>query len=225
MAISRITANTVTASSVTPSGYQSGDYVVFGAIEMGSSTPINTPSGNTLIASATDSTNSWAMHVSGVFATSSASIGTVTYSLPSVNAISYVVYRGVNATTPFSNASGQAGTGTTISYSGIVTMTQAGGAGTSWVVYCGTADSGTAAVNAVPPTATTLISATQNVHSTAPVFELDFFDTNTTKSSASFNSKTLAASAPWLTKMFELNAAAAGGGTTAYNLMMMGVGS
>lgn len=206
MALSRVTSGHSSSSSITFSGvYAAGDYIIVHALNTSSATIPSVPAGYTSIASASDSTNGLGVVVFGKFATSSAEAAVTA---TNATAGSWAMYRGVNTTTPYSNAGGQSGSGTTISYSGIVTMTQAGGASTSWAIYTAGLKSSTSQAYNVPPTNTSLTPSTSNFFAGPPPYETAIFDTNAGVASASFNSKTLAATAPWLTKTFELNAAA-----------------
>lgn len=205
MAISRITAGASSTNSVTYSGsYAAGDIIVVQAINTSTSVLPTVPSGYTLVANVSDSTDSMAMSIFWILATSSSMTG---ITISNCTVASWAIYRGANTTTPFTNPSGQSGSGTSISYSGIATMTQSGGAGTSWVLVFSGANHSTSQLYNAIPTATSLIVLTSNYYVGPPAYEVDMFDTNTTASSYSFNNKTLAVTTPWFTKTAELNAA------------------
>lgn len=211
MAISRKSAGASFGSNVVSftGTYAANDVIVIVAVTVSSSTVPSLPSGYTLITNGSDSTNGWAMSMFYKVATSSSETGPT---ISGASAASWAIYGGVNTTTPFTNPAGQTGTTTSVSYSGIVTMTQSGGAGTSWVLYTATGKGGGGGLFNAIPTSSALVGATSNFQTTAPAYEIDIFDTNAAVSAASFNTKTSTAAVPWISKTVEMNASTGGGG-------------
>ena len=194
MAITRISSG---ATSSFSGSYVAGDLIVIHAVDTTTSAIPLTPSGYTQISSGQQSANSFAMAAFYKFATSSSE----TYpTISNGTAASWVIYRGV-AATPFVAIGGQSGTGTSISYSGIVTFQNPGA---DWVVTFGAASTNVGAVGGHPPNSTALV-----VEAIASNYEAAIFDTGVAVSTYGFNSKTLSASTNWLTKTAELVAGAA----------------
>lgn len=181
--------------------FVANDLAVIVCINSTNNTVPSTPSGYTSLSSAQQSADGSAMAIFYKFMGASEAYPTITNS----NASIYAIYRGVNLTTPFVQTGGQTSTGSsaTISYSGIGAFQNAG---KDWVLTFGVAHQANAAVGSSPPTSMTLPT---NGEITGTPYDVALFDSNTTLSSYSFNSKTLANAAVWMTKTTELQAAAA----------------
>jgi hypothetical protein len=181
MAISRLSSGNAANGSLSYSGsYAAGDIIVLTVLNTANASGPLTPTGYTLLAGGQDSTHAFAMNVYYKFATSSSETApTVT----NATSLAYAIYRGVDSTTPFSGTGGQAGTGTSISYSGIVTFANPG---SDWIITIGVAKGITGAVGSHPPTSNTLVTEYKVTNDDNVIM-----DTNAPVSSYSFNSKTL----------------------------------
>lgn len=187
MALSRITQGL--AGSFT-AGYAVGDLIVILSANLSAATVPSTPSGYTLLTSATQAASS-ALAVFWKVATStSETYPTITNSSDSV----YAIYRGQHAT-PFVGTGGQSSSGasTTISYSGIASFANPAN---DWVLTFAVSTVNGGAMPSFPPTAQTLVQNSSNF--------LAIFDSNSAVSSYSFNSKTLSAASITMTKTTEL---------------------
>lgn len=202
MAIARTTSgNHIGGTSTTfAAGYSVGDLIVICQENTAALTLPSTPTGYTSLVTGQDSTNSLAMRVCWKIATSTSESTTPS----NTTSITYAAYSGVNTTTPFTNVAGQSGATTTISYSGIATFANPGN---DWVLTFATVKGITGNAGSVPPTAQTLVTEYKVTSD-----DNALFDSNAAVSSYSFNSKTLAAALPWLTKTAELQMATGGGG-------------
>lgn len=193
MALSRVTGafGSLAASSIGfAAGYAVGDAIFIVAANRSGSTPPTLPAGWTSVGSV--GFTSIAMNIGvKIAASTSETSGTWT----NATDIAYVIYSGA-ASTPFSNVSGQQGTSTSISYSGIVSY---GNPSNDWVIAFAFAGSNTGNLTAVPPTSTSIVTGNSGA-----AFELAIFDSNGPLSSYSFNSKTLGASVTWVTRTVEL---------------------
>lgn len=214
MAIARRAAGSGLAGSASfTTSPNANDYILLWLVNSAALTP-GIPSGYTSIAAGLDSANGLGVRLVGKVATGGETMPSVT----NTTVIAWAIYSGVNTTTPVSNAGGQQGNSASISYAGIVTMAQVGGAGTSWVIYTVGANQSTSQLYNAAPNSTSLVAGTSNFWAGPPPYETAIFDTNAPVSSASFNSKTLAATTPWFSKTIELNAAVGGGPATPTNL-------
>lgn len=214
MALARVTGCFGSAPSNTigfAGGYAVGDSIFILAFNHSGSTVPTLPAGWSSVSSV--STGTWAMNIGHKKAVSTSDTsGTWT----NATDISYVIYTGT-ATIAYSNVGGQAGTSSTIAYSGIGTF---GNPSHDWVICFAAASSNAGNMTAAPPTSTSIVTGNAGA-----AFEICIFDTNGPVSSYSFNTKTLGASVTWMTKTVELVAATGGGGTISHNLTMLGVGS
>lgn len=205
MAISRVASGNGAAGTAALSGtWVAGDLIVLVLGNSANATP-PIPTGYTSDAAGLDSTNALGIRVVHKYAVGGDTMPTVS----NCTSISWAIYRGVNATTPFVQAAGQSGTTATISASGIVTYQSP----SDWVVIAAFAKGITGNVGSHPHTNMVLVTeyktgSDDNV----------LTDSNTPLSSYAFNSKTLDAAVPWFTKTFELVAATSGGGGTPTNL-------
>lgn len=198
--ISRIVSGNAANGSLTyTSGYAVGDIIVLCAQNTAASTVPSVPSGYTLLTNSQDTTNGFSIGVFYKFATSTSETApTVT----NATSLTYTIYRGVDTTTPFSGTGGQAGSTSTINYSGIATYNQAG---SSIVLMFAAVKGITGNAGNVPPN-TSRVSTEYKTGSDNNVM----FETLGVMSAYSFNGKTLAAALPWLTKTTEMRAATTG---------------
>lgn len=196
MAISYIASGGAQANTITiPVGHATGDLLVMFAFRDGSTTAPTIPAGWTQVGlnTGTLTSSSTAYRVA---TSSSETSGTWT----NADALICHVYRGQLASgTPVINSGAQAGTGTSVNYSGIVTMT---GPGTSWVaLFAGHSSVDTSLET--PKTGTT--NRSNNVGATC---EVAGHDTNSTVASFSFGSVTVGGtSGSYITKTVEILAA------------------
>lgn len=198
MAISFISAGGAQAATITiPAGHATGDLLIMFAFRDGSTTAPSIPAGWTQIGLNTGTSVS-STTAYRVATSSSETSGTWT----NANAIVCHVYRGQLATgTPVVNSGAQAGTGTSVNYSGIITMT---GPGTSWVaLFAGHSSIDTSLET--PKSGT--VNRSNNVGATC---EVAGHDTNGTVASFSFGSVTVGGtSGNYITKTVEILAATA----------------
>lgn len=201
MAISYINSGGTQANTITiPSGHAAGDLLVMFAFRDGSTTAPTIPTGAGWIqvglntGTATSSSTAYK-----VASSSSETSGTWT----NANALICHVYRGQLTTgTPVVNSGAQAGTGTSVNYSGIVTMT---GPGTSWVtLFAGHSSTDTALETVKPGT----INRSNNV---GAICEVAGHDTGGPVASFSFGTVAIGGtSGNWITKTIEILAATGG---------------
>lgn len=193
MAISRLTSganasNTVTFNSV----YGVDDCIVAWVTNNATATVPTLPAGWTSVTSVT-ANNQAAILAYKFAASTSESSGTWT----NATAINYAIYRGVDKTTPFTNAAGQTGTGsTTISYSGIVSFSNPGA---DWVLTMSMISNQTGKAYSHPGT-----NQFYHIDIGASTYEATMYDSGGAVASYSFNSKTLSASLNSMTKTVEL---------------------
>lgn len=196
MAISFIGAGGAQANTVTiPVGHATGDLLIIYAFRDGSTTAPTIPAGWTQVGLNTGTTVSSATGYR-VATSGSETSGTWT----NADAMVCHVYRGQLATgTPIVNPGAQAGTSTTVNYSGIVTMT---GPGTSWVaLFAGHSSIDTSLET--PKTGT--VNRSDNV---GAICEVAGHDTNGTVASFSFGSVNVGGtSGNYITKTIEILAA------------------
>jgi len=191
----------------------SGDLIRLVLVNFSSATVPSVPTGYTSVRSAQDYTNGFAYRVCEKVSTGSESMP----SLTSVTHLGYVVYSGIDATNQFSSPGGQSGSGTSASYSGVVTWPGP----TAWAMteYIGKNASG---VPTAPTSMTLVTSDTSGGY-------IAIWDSNGALSSYSFNSKAISATSAWLTGTYALNTGTSGGGggggiTVNSRLMLMGIG-
>lgn len=194
--ISRIVSGNAANGSLSyTSGYKIGDIIVLCAENTSGSTIPTTPSGYTSVTSSQNTTSGFSM---GVFYKVVGSSTETAPTLSNATSLTYTIYRGVNNSQPFVGAGGQSGSTSTISYSGIASYQQGG----SSVVLTFAAVKGTTGnAGSVPPN-TSRVSTEYKSGSDNNVM----FETFGVMSSYAFNSKTLAATLPWLTKTMEMQA-------------------
>lgn len=197
--ISRVHATNNTPGSLTYPATVVDDLLFLVLQNTANSNVPGTPSGYTSLTSGQDSTNGFAMRIVYKFATSTSE---AVPSFTDVTSVSMAIYRGVDPTTPFSGTGGQSGSTSTISYSGIASYNQAG---SSWVITAATVKGITGNAGSVPPNNTTLVTEYKSGSDDNAIM-----DSNGVLAAYSFNSKTLAATLPWLTKTTELRAKTTG---------------
>lgn len=206
MAISRVSSTTDANTGAATLTNSIGDFILLVGLNTGSSTTPLVPTGFSDFATAMtgqDSTHGFALRGCGRFATAA------NETLPSVTnctSLVAVVYSGVDTTNKVSNVLGQAGTGSSLSWSGVVSYPDAGSA---WVGTLAVANSTAGNIGSVPPTSNTLVAEYKSGSDDVAVY-----DSNGPLSAYSFNSKTEAASVNWITKTFVLRPAAGGGGSS-----------
>lgn len=216
MAISFIAAGAAEANSITIPGsgtYATGDLMIIWAFNSTSTTVPTFPTGWTQVLSSGSNTGTLCASACGYkFATSgSETSGTWT----NASEICCQIYRGTAASSPLVNAGAQTGNSTTVNYSGITTMT---GPSTSWVVRF----VGMTSINNSPQTPPTGYTNRSDIDGL--IAEAAGHDTNGAVSSCSFQSVNTGGTAGnYISKTVEL-LAASGGGVTAHNLTMLGVG-
>lgn len=193
MAISYIASGGAQTNTITiPTGYVAGDLLVMFAFRDGNTTAPTIPAGWTQVGLNTGTLTSSATAYK-VATSSSETSGTWT----NADALICHVYRGQLATgTPIVNSGAQAGTGTSINYSGIVTMTAPG---TSWVtLFAGHSSIDTSLETAKSGT----VNRSDNV---GAVCEVAGHDTNGAVSSFSFGTVPVGGtSGNWITKTIEI---------------------
>lgn len=204
MALSYIASGGAQANTVTiPAGHAAGDLLLIFAFRDGSTTSPSIPAGWTSVG--LNAGTLCASTVAYKIATSSSETsGTWT----NADALVCNVYRGqFYSGTPVINSGGQTGTSSTVNYSGIVSMTDAGN---SWVVrFAGNTSIDTALET--PPTGHTFRAG--NVGATC---EVASFDTNGAVSSSSFGSTSVGGTTGnYITKTLEILADHAGTGVEA----------
>lgn len=197
--ISRVSSGSGSGTSISLGSHQAGDVIFFWAYRNDSATPPSLPAGWTSITSVGASVHSGIMGYK-VCASGSETSGTWT----NATSVAYAIYRNVDNTTPYSHPSGQSGTGTSVSWSGIAPSIDNPGRDWVFTTFGATSDVGNMDTHA--PTACTLITD----YSAAGTEENTIYDTNTPVSSYSFNSKTADASITWLTKTVAIRAVPTG---------------
>lgn len=201
MSIAHVSSTTDTNTGATTLTNSSGDFIFLLLLNTGSSSTPLVPTGFSDASTAItgqDSTHGFAMRAVYRFATGA------NETIPSVtNCTSIVagVYSGVNTTTPISNVLGQAGTGTSVSWSGVVSYPHS----VDWTVTLATGNSTAGNYGATTPTSMTTFQEYK-----AGIDDAVIYDSNGPLSAYSFNSKTMAASTNWITKTLVIQAAAGG---------------
>jgi hypothetical protein len=214
MAISRQTSGNGAAGSVTFTGtWAAGDLIVLNLMNSASTTVPSIPTGYTSVTSGTEATGGSALRLVYKYAVGGDTVPTFT----NTTSVAYAIYTGINATTPFVQTAGQAASSSTMSSSGIVTYASPGN---DWVIITATGKGITGNIGSHPPTSMTLVTEYKSGSDDNCIF-----DSNTPLSSYSFNNQTLSASVSWITKTTELQYLAGGGGSTAHNLTLLGVGA
>lgn len=200
MAISRISSGSGAGDNIALGSHQANDLILVWAYRSNSATPPSLPAGYT------SSTTVGASVHSAILGYKIAASGSETSgNWTNATSVAYAVYRGIDTTTPLSHPSGQTGTGTSVSWSGIAPSID--NPGDDWVFTTFGATSDVGNVDTHPPTSCTLITD----YSNAGVEENTIFDTNAGVASYSFNSKTADASITWLTKTIAIRVAPSGG--------------
>lgn len=192
MAISYINSGGAQANTITiPSSHASGDLLLMFAFRDGNTTSPSIPAGWTSVG-----LNSGTLCSSTVAYKVAASGSETSGTWTNADALLCHVYRGQKSSSPVVNSGAQTGTGTTVNYSGIVTMTDPGN---SWV----TRMSGHTSIDTAletPPSGHTFRAG--NVGATC---EVAGFDTNGAVSSSSFAGVSVGGtSGNWVSKTLEI---------------------
>ncbi len=195
MAVTYVNAGAANATTITiPSGHQGGDLLVMWAFNNGSTTLPTVPTGWTSLATGTGTLCAGliAYRVAGSSSETSGTWTTATHLVCNV-------YRGqATNKVPLVSTGQQTGTSTSISYSGITTMTNPG---TSLVAQFSGMSVATDNVSGAPPTSMT------NRADIKASGEVASFDTNTAVSAYTFNSQSVGAnSGNWISRVVEIRA-------------------
>ncbi len=175
-----------------------GDLIRLVLVNFSGSTTPGIPSGYTDVGSASDSTNGFAMRAVKKVSTGSESFPAFT----NVTHLGYIVYSGIDAVNQITNVLGQAGSGVSASYSGVVSYPNPG---IDWVGldYIGKTAGGTPTA---PTSAVSVVDASTGGR-------IVLFDSNGPLASYSFNSKAISVTSPWITKTYVIRAGTSGGNT------------
>lgn len=204
MAIARTSSGSGVGGTSHSFGNNVGDIIVLALLNTGSGATLpSTPTGYTSLTTGQDSTDGFTVKIVWKIATASNESSTPS----NTTSLAWACYSGVNTTTPFTNAAGQAGTTSTINYSGIVSYTNPGD---DWVITFAFVKGITGNAGSHPATSMTLPTSGEYKSGSDDVA---IFDSNATLSTYSFSTKTLDAAVPWITKTAELNYATGGGGS------------
>jgi hypothetical protein len=205
VAISRQASGNGAAGSVALSGtWGAGDLIILNLMNSAGTTAPNTPTGYTSATSGTEATGGSSERLVWKYAVG----GDTMPSFTNTTSVAWVIYTGINATTPLVQIAGQAASSSSMSSSGVVAYQSPGN---DWVVIAATGKGITGNIGSHPPTSMTLVTEYKSGSDDNAIF-----DSNTPLSSYSFNSKTLDASVSWITKTAELQYLA--GGSTPTNL-------
>lgn len=192
MSLSFIGANAAQANTITiPIGHASGDLMLIFAFRDGSTTSPSLPAGWTSVG-----LNAGTLCASLVGYKVAASSLETSGTWTNADALVCHVYRGQKVASPVVNSGGQTGTGTTVNYSGIVSMADPGN---SWVVRLA-GDTSTDAALETPPSGHTFRAGNSGA-----TCEVAGFDTNGAVSSSTFAGVSVGGtSGNWLTKTLEI---------------------